>query len=237
MKLTINKCHTRRKNLKTRKAFNPRQILQSEDRCHKYGDSKHIEGFQCSACKYQCRNCHKFGHFSSLCYKKQESYKKRPRLPKAYQLTSSRLSTQDNSICSHSSDNSSSDESFCLQMKLQAKHADTNVPTPKHLFTNLEFKVKPCKNKTKFLQARIDTCTDVNIMPVSIYKYLFKDPDYAKITLSDLQLGTYTNKKVKILGSGNLNIFHPDTRCIAGVTFLWPAMKAVSWSHVQPVLH
>ena len=51
-----------------KKKFNPRQILQSEDRCHKCGDSKHIEGFQCSARKYQCRNCHKFGHFSILFY-------------------------------------------------------------------------------------------------------------------------------------------------------------------------
>ena len=99
-----------------KKKFNPRQILQSEDRCHKYGDSKHIERFQCSARKYQCRNCHKCCHFSSLSYKKQESYKKRPRSPKAYQLTSGRLSTQNDSIYSLSSDNSSSDGSLCLQM-------------------------------------------------------------------------------------------------------------------------
>ena len=106
---------------------------------------------------------------------------------------------QENSICSHSSDNSSSDESFCLQMKLQVEQANTKYPTPQHLFTNLEFKVKPHKNKTKILKARIDTSADVNIMPVSIYKYLFKDPDYAKIAPSDLQLGTYTDKKVKLL--------------------------------------
>ena len=81
-----------------KKKFNPRQILQSEDRCHKCGDSKHIEGFQSSARKYQCRNCHKFGHFSSLCYKKQESSKKRPRSPKAYQMTSGRLSAEDKSM-------------------------------------------------------------------------------------------------------------------------------------------
>ena len=54
-----------------KKKFSPRQILQSQGRCHKCGDSKHIEGFQCSARQYQCRNCHKFGHFSSLCYKKR----------------------------------------------------------------------------------------------------------------------------------------------------------------------
>ena len=218
----------KKREFENKKAFNPRQILPSEDRCHKYGDSKHVEGFQCSACKYQCRNCHKFGHFSSLCYKKQESYKKRPRSPKAYQLTSGRLSTQDNSICSHSSDSSSSDESFCLQMKVQAVQANTNVPTPKHLFTNLEFNAKPHKNKTKFLQARIDTCTDVNIMPVSIYKYLFKDPDCAKIAPSDLQLGTYTNKKVKILGSCNLLLYIQIQDVLQKQHFLWPAMKAVS---------
>ena len=44
------------------KKFNPRQIPNSDDRCHKSGDSKYIDEFQYSACNYQCRNCHKFGH-------------------------------------------------------------------------------------------------------------------------------------------------------------------------------
>ena len=128
-----------------------------------------------------------------------------------------------------SSDSSpSEDESFCLQMKVQAIQAHDKYPVPKHLFTNLEFKVKLHTNKTKFLQTRIDTCTDVNIMPVSMYKYLFKDPDFAKIAPSDLQLGIYTNKEVKIIGSCNLYIIHLDTGCIKEIPFLWPAMKAVS---------
>ena len=99
-------------------------------------------------------------------------------------------------------------------MKVQAIQANTNVPAPKHLFTNLEFKVKLHKRETKLMQARIDTCADVNIMPVSIQKYLFKDQDCAKIVPSDLQLGTYTDKKVKILGSCNLYIIHPDTEVL-----------------------
>ena len=104
-------------------------------------------------------------------------------------------------------------------MKAQVEQANAKYPTPQHLFTNFEFKVKHHKNKKKFLQARIDTCTDVNIMPVTIYKYLFKDSDCAKIASSDLQLGTYTNKKVKILGSCNLYTIHPDARSITEVTF------------------
>ena len=59
-------------------------------------------------------------------------------------------------------------------------------------------------------------------------KNLFKDPDCAKIAPSDLQLGTYTNKKVKFIGFYNLYVIHPDTRCMEEIPFFWPLMKAVS---------
>ena len=123
-------------------------------------------------------------------------------------MTCGRLSTHESSISGHSSDSS------CLQMKVQDKKANTSVPVPKHLVTNLEFKVKPHKRKTKLLRARVDTCADVNLMPVSIYKKLFKDEDCTQIAPSNLQLETYTNKKVKIIGSCNLYIIHSDTRCL-----------------------
>ena len=72
----------------------------------------------------------------------------RSRSPKAYQLTSGRLSAQDNSLYRNSSNSSSSeDESFCLQMKVHAIQANTKYPAPKHLFINLEFKVKLHKKK------------------------------------------------------------------------------------------
>ena len=75
------------------------------------------------------------------------------------QLTCGRLSTPESSVSGHYSDSSFSEEKpFCLQMKIQDKKAHTSVPVPKHLVTNLEFKVKPHKRKTKFLQARVDRC-------------------------------------------------------------------------------
>ena len=98
-----------------KKKFNHKLIFQSSDRCHKCGYSKHIEGFQCSAKRHQCRHCNKFGHFSSLCYRKQELYKKKPRSPKAYQMTCGRLSTHESFTFGHSSDSSfSEEEPFCL---------------------------------------------------------------------------------------------------------------------------
>ena len=97
-----------------KKKFNPRQILQSEDRCHKCGDSEHMEGFQCSAKRHQCRHCKQFGHFSSLCHRKQELYKKKPRSSKAYQMTYGRLSTHESFISGHSSDSSFSERRTIL---------------------------------------------------------------------------------------------------------------------------
>ena len=104
-------------------------------------------------------------------------------------------------------------------MNVQDKKANTSVPVPRHLVTNLEFKVKPHKRKTKFLRARVDTCADVNLMPVSIYKKLFKDKDCIQIATSNLQLATCTRKKVKIIGSCKLYITHPVTRCLEETRF------------------
>ena len=86
------------------------------------------------------------------------------RSPKAHQLQIGTVCIQD-SICSHS-DESSSDDSFCLQVKLKSTQVET--PAPQHLITNLAYKLKPHK-KTQCLRARLDTCSYVNIMPVSVY--------------------------------------------------------------------
>ena len=48
------------------KKYDNYQAHASQERCTKCGDSQHIEGFRCPASKHQCRNCHKYGHFSSL---------------------------------------------------------------------------------------------------------------------------------------------------------------------------
>ena len=62
----------------------------SPDRCKKCDDSQHIDGFRCPTSRHQCRNCHKYGHFSSFCYKKKEAFDKKwsleSRSPKVHQL-------------------------------------------------------------------------------------------------------------------------------------------------------
>ena len=111
-----NKTSDRQNNYK--KNVDTNNVYKNKERCQTCGDSNHIEGFQCPAKKFQCKSCHKYGHFTSLCYqKKQASFK--PRKPKAHMLQVHAVYACDKSICGHSEDCSSSDESFCLQVKIQ----------------------------------------------------------------------------------------------------------------------
>ena len=160
-----------------------------------------------------------YGHFTSLCYKmKQASFK--PRKPKAYMLQAGAVYTCDKSICGHSEDCSSSDESFCLQVKMQQSQAEgKKIHTPSHSIANLAYKLKPHQRRNQYLRARLDTCADVNIMPASVYKLVFNDPELRKLPTSNLEIGTYTTDTVKIVGSCLFYLVHPDTKKSQGVTF------------------
>ena len=115
------------------------------------------------------------------------------------------------------SEESSSNDSFCLQINLKSMQVET--PAPQHLITNLAYKLKPHK-KTQYLRARLETCSDVNIMPVSVYHLIFKDADCMKLAPSNkLKIGTYTAGKIKVIGSCTLLVVHPGTQCLQEVTF------------------
>ena len=154
-----------------------------EDRYSKCDDTPHIEGFRCPASRHQCKYCHKFGHFSHLCFKKkQESgYKRISGNPKAHQLMVGTYSAEGPIDDQADTSFTSSANSFCLQMKVKHKQAEDNCFDVQHLVTHLEYKLKPHARRTKFLRARIDTCSNVNVMPVSAYCVMYKDPDCTKL--------------------------------------------------------
>ena len=176
---------------------------------------------RCLVSRFQCKHCHKFGHFSSLCYKKKESeYKRDKSKPRAHQLMVGRASAQ-GSVCSQSDASfSSSDDSFCLQIQVKSTQPETKMQAKQHLVTNLEYKLKPCRRRTKFLRARIDTCSNVNMMPISVYHLIYKDTDCTKLAPSNKDgIFTYTTEKIKVIGSCELLVLHPNTKCFKEVTF------------------
>ena len=69
------------------------------------------------------------------------------------------------------------------------------------------------------MRARLDTCANVHIMPASVYRLVFQDPDCKTLTPSKLEIGTYMTDTVKLVGSCVFYFVHPDTKCLQEVTF------------------
>ena len=126
---------------------------------------------------------------------------------------------QEDSICSKSEELTCSDEFFCLQVRIQCAQARLKLPTASHLITNLEYKLNPHHKRNQYLRARLDTHADVNIMPASVYKLIFHDPDLRKFAPSKLEIGTKTTNIVKLVGSCTFYLLHPDTKHPQEVTF------------------
>ena len=115
---------------------------------------------------------------------------------------------------------SSSDDSFCLQMQAKYTKENTKMNKPQHLVTNIEYKLKPHRRRTKFLRTKIDTCSNVNLIPISVYKLIFKDKGCTKLEPSNkAAVKTYTTEKIKIVGSCKMFAVHPDTKLLHEVTF------------------
>ena len=217
-KFSEDQYRERKPQAKERFYKNAQEHTNSENRCTKCGDSLHIEGFKCPASIYQCKYCHKYGHFSKLCFKMNGSeHKKNIRRPKAHQLMVGTASTiSDQSDASYSS----SEDSFCLQMQVKSTKEKSKKNMPQHLVTNIEYKLKPHRRRTKFLRAKIDICSNVNLIPISVYKLIYKDPDCTKLEPNNkAAVKTYTTEKIKIVGSCKMFVVPPDTRLLQEVTF------------------
>ena len=78
--------------------------------------------------------------------------------------------------------------------------------------------MKPHHTRNLYLRARLDTCADVNLMSVSVYKLVFQDPNMKKLDPSSLEIGTYTTDTVKIVGSCVFYLVHLDTKKLMEAT-------------------
>ena len=137
-----------------------------------------------------------------------------------YQLQTGAVYVKESARCDHSEEDSTSEDSFCLQVKIKCTQADKQkVSRPIHLITNLAYRLKPHHTRNLCLTARLDTCADVNLMPASVYKLVFKDPNMQKLAPSSLERGTYTTDTVQIDGSCTFYLVHPDTKKLMEVTF------------------
>ena len=84
---------------------------------------------------------------------------------------------------------------------------------------NLVYHLQMHHRQNQYFRARLDTCTDVNLMPVAVHQLMFKDPSLKKLTPSILEIETYTNDVVKIIGSCQFYLLHPENKKLVQVIF------------------
>ena len=192
------------------------------NKCTRCGDTLHAKGFQCPARKFQCKICHKFGHFTTVCYQKSQgqhsSNSFQSRKPKAQQLHVGVLYTHHDADRSESE--SEMEDTFCFQMKIhrtQISHPE--VPKLIYLMANLAYCLQDHHKRNQYLQARLDTCTDMNLMPMVGYCLMFKDPGLKKLTPSNMEIETYTTEVVKIIGMCYFYLVHPKSKQLMKVLF------------------
>ena len=56
-----------------KKSFDAKNVYKDKERCQKCEDSNHKD-FQCPAKKFQCKSCHKYGHFTTLLLSKETHF-------------------------------------------------------------------------------------------------------------------------------------------------------------------
>ena len=90
------------------------------------------------------------------------------------------------------------EDPFSLQMKVhRTRISHLDVPKPVYLMANLAYCLQEYHTRNQYLQARLDTCADVNLMPMAVYCLMFKDPQLKKLTPSNMEIETYTTEVMK----------------------------------------
>ena len=157
----------------------------NSSRCSKCGDTAHYDGFTCPAKNYQCKAYHKFGHFTSQFFQRRQHSQHKVRQPKAHQIHVNNLYDDPDS---YPSDISSSEDSFCLHVRIQKQHnKKQQIPKLTHLITNIAYWFKQHHTRNQYLRARIDTSAKIHLMPVSVYRLIYHDQDLKKLTPSKLK--------------------------------------------------
>ena len=138
----------------------------------------------------------------------------KPRRPKAHQLHAGAVYAKGSASYDHSDEDSISEYSFCLQVKIKCNQdKEQKVRRPTHFITNLAYRLKQHHTIPLYLRARLDTCTDVNLIPASMYQLVFNEAKMQKLAQSKLQVGTYTTDTV------NFYLVHLDTKKLIEVAF------------------
>ena len=95
----------------------------------------------------------------------------------------------------------------------------TTSYTQKCLYANIPYSLQPYHKHNKYLCVQPDTCTDVNLMPESVYKLVFNDPQTSELAKNDTDLTVYTRHSVYLIGKCTFYMLSKGTKQPVKVDF------------------
>ena len=100
------------------------------------------------------------------------------------------------------------------------------VPKPVYLMANLAYQLQEHHHRNQYLRARLDTCADVNLMPMAVYCLMFRDPGLKKLIPSSMEIETYTIDIVKFIGMCYFYLVHPNSKKLMKVMFFGSILQS-----------
>ena len=82
----------------------------------------------------------------------------------------------------------------------------------KCLYANILYRLKPYHKHNKYLHVQLDTCSNVNLKPESVYKLVFNDPQTTKLAKNDIDLTVYTRHSVDLIGKCSFYMLSKATK-------------------------
>ena len=181
-----------------------------EWKCKRCG-GQHQKPRECPAANKNCHKCGRNGHFARACLAKNfkhrvQSLQADPEMEKS--------KYEDNPVTSYQAS----------QIKVCAKVNQVKEPQEPPVDKKIVMVTVPytrdrdldCKD---CLRMRVDTCADINIMPLSVYQTIFNDPKKEKLMPTGIQVTMYNDSTLNLLGRCTLHLKHPGNQNKITATF------------------